>query len=199
MPAPIHSLLYGLTDPRQAREAGELGVDGVILQLGADLPLAVSPQQAQAIAAALPPLTVRFAIVPVGMALPAGFGAAITSVEDEPPAGAVQQIAAVPAHGIEPEQIPCDLETVWLLPRRDHPLPYDSARVGQFARRFRLLLEAPDTDSGLEAMLQLMPLYAVVLGSAVWFAPGICDLDALETALETIARVNRRRARAAPA
>lgn len=191
MPGLIKTLVHGLTDPRQALEAGALGVDGVVVQVGGDGPLAVDTERAGLIAAALPPLVARLAIVAAGVALPCGYSIAVTVFEDERPPGAGSHIAIVPADIEELDLVPGDLDGLWLISRRDHPMPHDITRVERFARKARVLLEAPDHASGLEAILRLTRPYAVVLGEAIWFAPGICDMDQLEEAIAVVARVNK--------
>lgn len=191
MPGLIKTLVHGLTDPRQAVEAGALGVDGVVVQVGGDGPLAVDAERAGSIAAILPPLVARLAIVAAGVALPCGYSIAVTVFEDERPADAGGHIAIVPPEIEELELVPGDLDGLWLVSRRNHPLPHDITRVERFARKARVLLEAPDHSTGLEATLRLTQPYAVVLGEAIWFTPGICDMDKLEEALAVVARVNK--------
>ncbi len=187
----IKTLVHGITDPRQALEAGALGVDGVVVQVGGEGPLAVEAERATAIAAALPPLVARLAIVPAGVHLPCGFTIAVTVFEDERPPGAGSHFAIVPPEIEDLERVPVDLDGIWVIPRRNHPLPHDLARIERFARRARVLLEAPDHSSGLEATLRLTRPYAIVLGAAIWFGPGICDMDKLEEALAVVARTNK--------
>lgn len=191
MPGLIKTLVHGLTDPRQALEAGALGVDGVVVQVGGEGPLAVDAERAQSIAAALPPLVARLAIVAAGVPLPCGYSIAVTVFEDERPADAGSHIAIVPPEIETIEFVPGDLDGLWIVSRRNHPMPHDITRVERFARKARVLLEAPDCSTGLEAALRLTQPYAVVLGEAIWFAPGICDMDKLEAAIAVVARVNK--------
>lgn len=191
MPGLIKTLVHGLTDPRQALEAGALGVDGVVIQVGGEGPLAVDADRAGSIAATLPPLVARLAIVAAGVALPCGYSIAVTVFEDDRPAGAGSHIAIVPPEIEELDLVPGDLDGLWLVARSHHSLPHDISRVERFARKTRVLLEAPDYSTGLEAALRLTRPYAVVLGEAIWFAPGICDMDKLEQAIAVVARVNK--------
>lgn len=54
-----------------------------------------------------------------------------------------------------------------------------------------MMLEIPDGAAGVETVIRLGRPYAVVLAEAVWFRPGIIDLDQLERALSVVARLNK--------
>ncbi|MBP7148421.1 MAG: hypothetical protein KBD01_12820 [Acidobacteria bacterium] len=193
MTGPVKVILHGLTDPAQAREAGALGIDAASVVLGDGGLPAVPPERAVAVAAALPPLTARLALVAPGGALPAGFTGAVTGLDDERPEGAAVHIVRVPHTPVDPERIPADIDAVWLAPRpgTGSATGFDFTRIGRLATWFRVVLEVPDGAAGVEAAIRLGRPYAVVLGEAVWYQPGIVDLDRLEKALAVVARLNK--------
>jgi len=192
--APVRSLVYGLADPQQAAEAGRLGVDGVILHVGEGDPPRLSPDRAAEVAAALPPLVLRLALVDPGHPLPAGFAGAVTNPVQARPAGAGVRIVRL-AHGrADPDQVPDDADAAWVRPRKEgtsSATRYEWRRIERLALVLPLLLEVPDGAGGVEPVVRLGRPHGVVFADAVRFAPGIVDLDALERCLAVVARLNK--------
>lgn len=178
-------VVYGLSDPRQAREAGLLGVDGVIVRVGFGGPGSVDAEGARELSLALPPLVARWAWLAPGVGLPIGYSGAVTALHEDRPAGCGVHVAVVPPEVSDVEQIPHDLDAVWVPPGM---VPLDPAWVARLARRFRVMLEVMGGGDAAEAVVRTHRPYAVLLGEGVWFAPGICDMDLMEEAIRGVGR-----------
>jgi len=192
---PVRSLLHGLTDPSQAAEAAALGLDGAVVSLaGAGEPdLELDLAAAARVAAALPPLAARVAQLPPGAVLPSPFGVALTAAGAPRPPGAPVHLVRVRWEEFEAGRIPT-AEGLWIRPRAGADATvtaFDWNRVAAAAGRFRLVLEIPDGADGVETAVRLGRPYAVAFARAVWFRPGIIDLDRLESALAAVARLNK--------
>ena len=192
---PVRSLLHGLTDPSQAVEAAALGLDGAVVSLagagepGLDLDLAAAAR----VAAALPPLAARVAQLAPGIALPPPFGVALTSAGAPRPPGAAAHLVRLCWEEFEAGRVPA-ADGLWLRPRAGADAAataFDWGRVAAASERFRLVLEIPDGADGVETAVRLGRPYAVAFARAVWFRPGIIDLDRLESALAAVARLNK--------
>ncbi len=192
--APVRSLVYGVTDPEQAAEAARLGVGGVILHVGEGDPPRLSAERAAEVAAALPPLVLRLAVVDPGRSLPPGFAGAVTNPVQARPAGAGVRVVRL-AHGrADPDQVPADAEAAWVRPRprgSASATRYDWERLGRLGLLLPLLLEVPDGAGGVEPVVRLGRPHGVVFADAVRFGPGVVDLDALERCLAVVARLNK--------
>jgi len=192
---PVRSLLHGLTDPSQAVEAAALGLDGAVVSLaGAGEPdLELDPAAAARVAAALPPLAARVAQLAPGIALPPPFGVALTSAGAPRPPGAAAHLVRLHWEEFEAGRVPA-ADGLWLRPRAGAgaaATAFDWGRVAAASERFRLVLEIPDGADGVETAVRLGRPYAVAFARAVWFRPGIIDLDRLESALAAVARLNK--------
>lgn len=116
MKGPVKTLVLGVADARQAADVGRLGVDGVVFAVGGHLPFALPPAAVVDVAAALPPLTARLALLPSGAAPPPGFWGAVTAaVHPRPPGAAVWIVRAAP-EGFDPERIPAGADGIWIQP-----------------------------------------------------------------------------------
>ena len=194
MRGPVKTLLFGLTDLRQAREVGALGVDAVVLAVGGAGPLQVSPEAAVEIAAALPPLMARFALVTPGVPTPKGFSGAVTGPKDRRPAGAVSRIVRLSQDVFRAGLAPADADAWWLQPGAggsSSATRFDFERLVASGRGLRVILEIPDASAGVETAIRLGQPYGVLFGEGVWFHPGIVDLDVLERALAIVTRLNK--------
>jgi hypothetical protein len=92
------------------------------------------------------------------------------------------------------DELPGDAEAVWVPPRAgadSTAAGFDFARLERLSHRRRLILEVPDGAAGVESAVRLAHPYAVLFGEAVWYRPGIIDLDRLEAALAVVARLNK--------
>lgn len=193
-------VLAGLADPRQALEAGRMGIDGAVVALDGAPPLSAGPalptvsdDTARRIARALPPLAARIAVVPPGAPLPPGFHLALTTPAGRPPAGA-GWIVQVPPHVGAPEDLPAEADALWIPPAPDgtsSATRFDFTHLERVGRQFRTFVEVPDGAAGLETVARLARPYAVLLGEAAWYRAGIVDLDRLEDALGVVARLNK--------
>ena len=192
--APVRALVHGLADPLQAEEAGRLGVHGVVVHVGdGELPR-VSRGRAAEIAAALPPLVLRLALLDPGQELPPGFAGAVTNSVQARPPGAGVRIVRLAHDRADPDQVPADAEAAWVRPRRDRTsaaTAFDWERLARLSLAVPLLLEVPDGADGVEPAVRLGRPHGLVLADAVRFRPGILDLDALERALAVVARLNK--------
>ena len=191
---PAKTIVLGLTDPRQALEVGLLGVDAVVVQVGGAGPCALEPVAATAVATVLPPLAIRLAWLPAGGELPPGFHGAVTAPEAPVPVGAGLRIVRIDAEFTEFDPLPDDARAAWVPPRvagTSSATRFDFARIERLSRRVRPILEIPDGAGGVETAIRLGRPYAVLFADAVWFRPGIIDLDRLEKALGVVARLNK--------
>ncbi|MCU0225781.1 MAG: hypothetical protein MUF27_17310 [Acidobacteria bacterium] len=191
---PVRSILHGLTDPSQAAEAAALGLDAAVVALaGSGEPdLELDPSAAARVAAALPPLAVRAAQLGPCAALPPGFGMAVTPAAVLRPPGAAVHLVRLGWEEFQDGPLPA-ADGIWIRPRRGAGATatgFDWDRVGWAAGRIRLVLELPDGAEGVETAVRLGRPYAVAFARAVWFRPGIVDLDRLEAALAAVARLN---------
>ena len=198
---PVRSILHGLTDPSQAVEAAALGLDAAVVALaGSGEPdLELDPPAAARVAAALPPLVARAAQLGPRAALPPGFGVAVTSAAAPRPAGAAVHLVRLGWEEFRDGPLPA-ADGIWVRPRPGSgstATAFDWDRVEGAAERFRVVLELPDGAEGVETAVRLGHPYAVVFARAVWFRPGIVDLDRLEAALAAVARLNHAAFRAA--
>lgn len=227
---PAKTLLFGVTTPGEALDAGLLGVDGVVVQLGGPGPCAVDAATAAAIARALPPLAARLCWLPDAgddaaggaeqgesrrdargagsgdergegpaegrgaITLPAGYHGAVTPAGVHCPARAGIHVVRV-----DPG-VPLDLpfeptaRALWIPPRpsgSSSATRFDFAAISRLSTKIAPILEVPDGADGVETAIRLGRPYAVVFADAVWFRPGIVDLDALERALGVVARLNK--------
>ncbi len=186
MSGPVKALVFGLSDPRQALEAGRLGIDGAIVAVGDGAPPCVSAAQAALVARQLPPLAARLALLAPGAPVPEGFTG--TAGTPDAPRGAGirvvrQELAAAP---------PGDADAVWITPPAGAaPATWDFGAVERLGRVLPVLLEVHETGAALETAIRLARPYALVLGSAVWFQPGFVDIDRLEDALRVVAKLNK--------
>lgn len=192
---PVKTLLHGLADPSQAVEAAALGVDGVVVALAGSSADAreLDPAAASRLAAALPPLAARFAWVSETSDLPPGFHGAVTRSAVARPAGASIHLVRVASEELRGRRLPV-ADGLWIRPRegvRETALGFDWDGVARLALNRPVLLEVPDGAVGIETAVRLGSPYAIVLASAVWFRPGIVDLDRLEAALSAVARLNK--------
>jgi hypothetical protein len=198
---PVRAILHGLTDPSQAVEAAALGLDAAVVSLaGAGEPeLELDPGAASRVAAALPPLAARVAQLGPGGALPAAFGVAVTAAAAPRPAGALVHLARLTWEEFEAGPHP-SADGLWVRPRQGAGFAatgFDWDRVAAVAERVPLVLELPDGAAGVETAVRLGRPYALAFAQAVWFRPGIVDLDRLECALAAVARLNKAAFRAA--
>jgi len=194
MSGAVKSLVFGVTDPAQATEAGHLGVDAVIVAVGESHPAGVPPGRATEIARALPPLALRLAYLVGRVDLPHGFSGAITDGQDERPAGAAIHVARLSQESAGGRERLPDADALWIEPRCEgtsSATRFDYALLERLSRRRPLLLEIPDGAAGVETAIRLGRPYAVVFGEAVWFRPGIIDIDGLEQALSVVTRLNK--------
>ncbi len=185
---PVRAILHGLTDPSQAVEAAALGLDAAVVSLaGAGEPeLELDPGAASRVAAALPPLAARVAQLGPGAALPAAFGVAVTAAAAPRPAGALVHLARLTWEEFEAGPHP-SADGLWVRPRQGAGFAatgFDWDRVA-------------DGAAGVETAVRLGRPYALAFAQAVWFRPGIVDLDRLECALAAVARLNKAAFRAA--
>ena len=192
---PVRSLLHGLTDPSQAVEAAALGLDAAVVALtGAGAPeLELDLAAAARVAAALPPLAARVAQLAPGVALPAPFGVALTAAGAPRPPGAAVHLVRLAWEEFEAGRVPA-ADGLWLRPRAGAAAvatAFDWSVVAAASERFRLVLEIPDGADGVETAVRLGRPYALAFARAVWFRPGIIDLDRLESALAAVARLNK--------
>ncbi len=195
MTRPVKTLLHGLADPSQAVEAAVLGIDGVVVALEGSGSEAreLDASTASRLAGALPPLAARFAWVGDKAALPAAFPGAVTDVGVSRPEGACAHIVRLGHEQLEDAGLP-PADGIWIRPRdgvRETALGFHWERVARLALHHRVLLEIPDGAEGVETAIRLGSPYAVVLARAVWYRPGIIDLDRLEAALSAVARLNK--------
>jgi hypothetical protein len=184
-------LVHGLTDPRQALEASLLDIDGIVVRLGTGGPTCSTIELAEQIRAAVGPLLSAWAIVGSGARWPRGFSTAVTRWHEERPTPAAAHVAFVPSEVESLDAVPVDLDALWLLPDEQGTLPYRQDRVARFARDCRIVIQAPDHDSGLEALVRLIRPDAVILAEPIWYQPGIVDMDRLEAATRAVARANK--------
>jgi hypothetical protein len=194
MKGPVKTLVLGVTEARQAAEVGRLGVDGVVFAVGGALPCALTPPAAVDIAAALPPLTSRLALLPSGAPPPAGFWITVTAAVHPRPRAATTWIVRASPEGFDPARIPAGADGVWIQPAgagTSSATRFDFPRIVEAGRTHRVILEVPDGAEGVETAIRLGFPYAVLFGEAVWFRPGIVDLDRLERALAVVARLNK--------
>ncbi|RMG46295.1 MAG: hypothetical protein D6718_05835 [Acidobacteria bacterium] len=202
MRAPVRTVLYGLAEPSQAVEAAQLGIDAVVVAVGEGPPPAVPPAAARRIAAALPPLVGRFAwMAEKGRRLPGGFAAAVVPVGGDRPPGAAVALARVPHEAARAERIPDWADGLWIEPAPRGSATatrFDFHRIERLARLRPVMLEIPDGAAGVEVAIRLGRPHGVVFGPAVWFRPGIVDLEKLERAVEVVTRLNRRLAEERP-
>ena len=193
MKGPVKTLVLGVTDARQAAEVGRLGVDGVVFAVGGAWPFALTPAAAIDVAAALPPLTRPLALLPSG-APPPGFWIAVTAAVHPRPKSATSWIVRTSPEGFDPGRIPPGADGVWIQPAAggtSSATRFDFPRIVEAGRVHRVILEIPDGAEGVETAIRLGFPYAVLFGEAVWFRPGIVDLDRLERALAVVARLNK--------
>jgi len=191
----VRCALFGLTDPGQAIEAGLLGIDAAVVAVGEDGPPFVRAGVAREIARRLPPLTGRFALLAPGQRRPPGFGGTVVDLPRASAAASGVTLVRVDHDRADPERIPAHADGVWVRPAPRGSATatrFDFRRLERVARRFPLLLEVPDGAAGVEVAIRLARPHAVLLGEAVWFRPGIVDLEALERALAVVHRLNRR-------
>jgi hypothetical protein len=192
---PVRSVLHGLTDPSQAVEAAALGLDAAVIALaGSGEPdLELDLAAAARVAAALPPLAARVAQLAPGAALPPPFGVALTAAGAPRPPGAAAHLVRLCWEEFEAGRIPA-ADGLWLRPRAGADAAatgFEWSRVAAASERFRVVLEIPDGADGVETAVRLGRPYAVAFAGAVWFRPGIVDLDRLESALAAVARLNK--------
>ncbi|UCF68699.1 MAG: hypothetical protein JSV80_05270 [Acidobacteriota bacterium] len=195
MSSTVKTLLYGLTDAGQGIEAAMLPLDGFVVEVGDGEPPCVAHELAERIARALPPLTARWARLARGSRLPAGYSGACTPPEADRPTGAAVHVACIDQDGLDPETIPADVDAVWLRPRSSgssSATRFDFALVQKLSHLHRVILEVPDGAAGVEVAIRLGRPYAVLFADAVWFRPGIVDLDLLEQSLAVVQRLNKR-------
>ncbi len=194
MRGPVKTLVLGVTDARQAADVGRLGVDGVVFAVGGSTSFALGPDAVLDVAAALPPLTARLALLPSGVASPAGFWGAVTAAVHPRPPGAAAWIIRTAPEGFDPARIPAGADGVWIQPGAggtSSATRYDFPFLAAAGRALRLILEVPDGAAGVETAIRLARPYGVLFADAVWFRPGIIDLDQLERALSVVARLNK--------
>lgn len=186
MSGPVKALVYGLADPRQALEAGRLGIDGAIVAVGDDAPPCVSAAHAAQVARQLPPLAARLACLAPGTPPPPGFTGVVAGPGTPRGSGihVVQHELAGPP--------PADADAVWITPPPGaSPATWDFGAVERLGRVLPVLLEVSETGTALETAIRLARPYAIVLGAAVWFQPGFIDIDRLEDALRVVAKLNK--------
>jgi hypothetical protein len=126
--------------------------------------------------------------------LPPGFHGAVTAPEAPIPAGAGLRIVRIDAGFSEFDPLPDDARAAWVPPRAEgtsSATRFDFARIERLSRRVRPILEIPDGAGGVETAIRLGRPYAVLFADAVWYRPGIIDLDGLEKALGVVARLNK--------
>lgn len=194
MSGPVKSLLLGLTDPGQAAEAGRLGIDGAVIQIEGEGPLALAAEDAAAVADALPPLAARLAWTPNPGSIPPGFTGIIQSRTTAAVRSTLRRVFRLEHDEADPAEVPEGVAALWVRPRPEGSsavVRFDFQILEHLACRHPLILEIPDGASGIEAVVRIARPYAVLLGEAVWFRPGIIDLDRLEKALMVIARLNK--------
>lgn len=199
MKGPVRTVLWGLADPRQALEAGLMGLDAAVVLVGSGPgedegeDAFVDAETAAQVARALPPLTTRLAWLTPGTELPPGFGGVVTRCEVPRVAGALVRIVRAEDDRIEPGRIPADADAVWVPPGpgASTTTRFDFDRLAWLGQHVRTVVEVPAVDDGLETVVRLGRPYAVLFGAAVRFRPGIVDLDELERALASVARLNK--------
>lgn len=194
MSGSVRTLVFGVTDPAQALEAGHLGVDAVVVAVGSSHPAGVKPGRASEIARALPPLAVRLAWLEPGASLPTGFTGAVTATGRRRPRHAGVLIAVAGQPELEAAAPPSDADAVWVRPAAEgtsSATRFDYRLLENLGRRYRLILEIPDGAAGVETAIRLGRPYGVVFADSVWFRPGIIDVDELERALSVVSRLNR--------
>lgn len=194
MSGPVKTLLFGLVDPGQAADAGRLGIDGAVLQVGGDGPLALSPAAAAAVGEALPPLAARLALAPDPGQVPAGFQGFVCGPEETAHPPGWRRIVRLTQEQAASAVLDPPPSALWVLPRPEGSsavVRFDFQLLERLGCRLPLILEIPDGAAGIEAVVRITRPYAVLLGEAAWFRPGIVDLDRLEKALAVIARFNK--------
>jgi hypothetical protein len=190
----VRTLVFGVTDPAQALEAGHLGVDAVVVAVGGSHPAGVNQARASEIARALPPLAVRLAWLEPRASLPAGFNGVVTAAGRRRPRHAGVRITAAGQPELEATAPPSDADAVWVRPAAEgtsSATRFDYRLLEHLGRRHRLILEIPDGAAGVETAIRLGRPYGVVFAESVWFRPGIIDVDELERALSVVSRLNR--------
>lgn len=194
---PVRILLYGVVDPGQAAEAAALGVDAVVVDLGPGSPAEVSVERARAIADALPPFTQAWARLPGPASPPSGYDGIVVDARDDlaPPSARTRWVARLPGDESVLAGLAATPAALWVRPRvggTSSATRHDYRVVERWARRHRIVLEIPEGAAGVEIAVRLGRPYAVLLGEGVWFRPGIVDLQAVESAVGVVARLNRR-------
>ena len=189
----VRSFVYGLTDPGQLGEAAELGVDGVVIEIG-DAAHALRAERATELLRALPPGIDAMAFLAPGRRLPRGFVNAATAGGEKGVSGAFRHVLRVDADAEPALPEAFDPDALWVRPRvtgSSSATRFDFRALERWGRRHRLILEVPDGAAGAEMLIRLGRPYALLFGDAVWYQPGIVDLVRLEEALAVVARLNK--------
>ena len=195
MKGPVRTVVYGLADPVQAREIGLLGVDAAIVAIGDEHPAGVDPVRAAEVAAALPPLTVKLAFLDDDAPMPVGFNGSVAEPSrDRPPGSSTHVVRLRHAEAGSGVLGVASVDAVWLRPTEtgtSSATQFDYRMASRLSIRYPTILEIPDGAAGIETAVRLGEPYGVLLGEAVWFRPGILDLDQIESALAVTARLNK--------
>lgn len=189
----VRSLVFGVTDPGQLGEAAELGVDGVVVEIG-PAPHAISAERATELVRSLPPGIDAMALLAPGRRLPRGFVNAATEGGERGVSGAFRHVLRIDADADASLPAAFDPDALWVRPRAEGSSAatrFDFRALERWGRRHRLILEVPDGAAGVEMVIRLGHPYALLFGDSVWFEPGILDLVQLEEALAVVARLNK--------
>ncbi len=195
MMRPVKTLLHGLADRGQAEEAGALGVDGAVIELGDGRGMALTSSAAVAVVSGLPPLMARLVLLRPDQELPRGVWGAVTELGQAPPEEAFLHILRVEQEHLDPERIPLEVDALWVRPAQSGTAAvtrFDFRAIERLSFRHRIILELPDGAAGVETAIRLARPYAVLFGACVWQHPGIIDFERLEAALAVVARMNKR-------